>query len=76
MRKFTKVALIVAAIVGTIGVGCLVGAVAKGLTWSMIADMATDGRFSFGPEDFTDFGIGDIQSELTELKNGGEEYGK
>ena len=59
MKKFTKIAFIIAAVVGGIGIGCLVGAVAKGLTWRMVADMATDGRFSFGPEEFADFGIGD-----------------
>ena len=29
----------------------------------MVADMATDGRFSFGPEDFADFGIVDGPNE-------------
>ena len=48
MKRFTKVALIIAAVVGGIGICCLVGAVAKGLTWRMFANMVTDGRFSFG----------------------------
>ena len=63
MKKFTKVALIIAAVVGGIGICCLVGAVSKGLTWRMVADMAADGRFSFGPEDFADFGIVDGPNE-------------
>ena len=68
MKKFTKVALAIAAVVGGIGMCCLVGAVAKGLTWRMIADMATDGRYSFGPEDFVDYGIGDGQNETKDAQ--------
>ena len=68
MKKFTKIALIIAAVVGGIGICCLVGAVAKGLTWRMVADMATDGRFSFGPEDFADFGIGDGWNETKDAQ--------
>lgn len=65
MKRFTKVALVIAAIVGGIGICCLIGAVAKGLTWKMVADMATDGRFSFGPEDFA---IGDGQNETKDVQ--------
>lgn len=68
MKRFTKVALIIAAVVGSIGICCLVGAVAKGLTWRMVADMVTDGRFSFGPEDFAEFGIGDGQNETKDAQ--------
>lgn len=68
MKRFTKVALIIAAVVGGIGICCLVGAVAKGLTWRMVADMATDGRFSFGPEDFAEFGIGDGRNETKDAQ--------
>ena len=68
MKKFTKVALIIAAVVGGIGICCLVGAVAKGLTWRMVADMAKDGRFSFGPEDFADFSIGDGANEAKDAQ--------
>ena len=42
MKKFTKVALVIAAIVGGIGVCSLVGAVAKGLTWKEFANMVID----------------------------------
>ena len=68
MKKFTKVALIIAAIVGGIGVCCLVGAVAKGLTWRQFANMVTDGRFSFGSEDFAEFGIGNGQNEVKDAQ--------
>ncbi len=68
MKRFTKVALIIAAVVGGIGVCCLVGAVAKGLTWRQLADMAADGRFSFGPKDFADFGIGDGRNETKDVQ--------
>lgn len=68
MKRFTKVALIIATVVGGIGICCLVGAVAKGLTWRMFANMVTDGRFSFGPEDLADFGIGDGQNETKDVQ--------
>ncbi len=68
MKRFTKVALIIAAVVGGIGICCLVGAVAKGLTWRMVADMATDGRFSFGPDELAEFGIGDRQNETKDAQ--------
>lgn len=68
MKRFTKIALIIAAVVGGIGICCLVGAVAKGLTWRQFANMVTDGRFSFGPEDFADFGIGDGQNEVKDAQ--------
>ena len=68
MKKFTKVALAIAAVVGGIGICCLVGAVAKGLTWRQLANMAADGRFSFDPENFADFGIGDGRNETKDVQ--------
>lgn len=70
MKRFTKVALIIVAVVGGIGICCLVGAVAQGLTWRQFANMVTDGRFSFGPEELADFGIGDGQTKgsVTEVE--------
>lgn len=59
MKKFTKIALVIAAVVGGIGICCLVGAVAKGLTWREFANMVTDGRFNFGSERLAALGIGD-----------------
>lgn len=49
MKKFTKVALILATIFAVIGVFCLIGSVALGLTWGKFADMVSDGKLSFGP---------------------------
>ena len=68
MKRFTKVALVIAAVVGGIGICCLIGAVAKGLTWRMVADMVTDGRFSFGSEDLVDLGIGDGRNETKDAQ--------
>lgn len=48
MRKFTKIALIVATIMGIVGIGCLIGAVSMGLTWGTFRDMLNDGKLSFG----------------------------
>ncbi len=68
MKRFTKVALVIAAVVGGIGICCLVGAVAKGLTWRQFANMVTDGRFSFGPEELAEFGMGDGQNETKDAQ--------
>ena len=61
MKKFTKAALLIAAVAAGIGICCLVGSVANGLTWKELVNMVTDGRFSFGPEDLQELGIGDTQ---------------
>lgn len=68
MKRFTKVAFIIAAVVGGIGICCLIGAVAKGLSWRQLANMAADGSFSFGPEDFADFVIGDGRNETKDVQ--------
>ena len=48
MKKLTKIALIIAAIVGVIGICCLIGAASMGLTWGTFTDMVEDGKLSFG----------------------------
>lgn len=68
MKRFTKVALIIAAVVGGIGICCLIGAVAKGLTWRQFANMVTDGNFSFGPETLGELGIGNGQNETKDAQ--------
>jgi len=49
MKKLTKVALILAAIVGVIGIGCLIGAASLGLTWGTFTDMVDNGKLNIGP---------------------------
>lgn len=49
MKKFTKVALIIATIVGVIGICCLIGAAAMGLTWGTFTYMVEDGKLNIGP---------------------------
>ena len=71
MKRFTKVALLVAAVVGGIGICCLVGAVAKGFTWRQFANMVTDGRFSFGSDKLAELGIGDGQNETKDAESKG-----
>lgn len=68
MKKFTKVALVIAAIVGGIGICCLIGAVAKGLTWQQLENMVTDGRFSFDSKDLAELGIGDGRNETKDAQ--------
>lgn len=48
MKKLTKVLLIIATIFVIIGVVCLIGSVAMGITWGTFTDMIDDGKFSFG----------------------------
>lgn len=48
MKKFTKIALIIASIMSVIGVLCLIGSFAMGFTWGTFADMVQSGKFSFG----------------------------
>lgn len=69
MKKLTKVALIIAAIVGVIGICCLVGAASLGLTWGTFTDMVEDGKFNFGPEDTLNIGKdGKADGSLIEVK--------
>lgn len=48
MKKLTKVLLIIATVFVIIGVICLVGSVAMGVTWGTFTDMIDDGKFRFG----------------------------
>ena len=48
MKKFTKVALILATIFFMVGVCCVIGAIAHGVTWGVFDNMVKDGKFSFG----------------------------
>lgn len=47
MKKFTKIALIIASIMAGLGVSCLVASFAMGLTSEMFVNMVNDGKFSF-----------------------------
>ena len=71
MKKFTKVALVIAALVGGIGICSLVGAVAKGLTWKEFANMVTDGRFSFDSEELAELGIGNSHNGMKDTQTQG-----
>ena len=42
MKKFTKIALVIAAIIGGIGIACLAGVIASGFTWARCVDMLED----------------------------------
>lgn len=61
MKKLTKIALIIATIVGVIGICCLIGAVSMGLTWGMFTDMVDDGKLSFGIDGKADGSITEVE---------------
>ena len=52
MKKFTKVMLIIAGVLASVGVICVVVAFAMGLTTNHFIKMIQDGRFSFDAGDF------------------------
>lgn len=51
MKKFTKIALILAAVFLSIGLVGVIGAFAMGLTWESLEDMVDEGKLSFDLED-------------------------
>lgn len=68
MKKLTKIALIVAIIMGIVGIGCLIGAVSMGLTWGTFTDMVDDGKLSFGTGATWNFGEdGKADGSITEV---------
>lgn len=67
MRKFTKIALILAAVMVGIGVICLSAAVALGMNFHTFSDMVKEGRFSLDEDDIEILFSGD-SDELQEIK--------
>ena len=57
MKTFTKVMLMIAGVLGSVGVICMLVAFAMGLSTSHLMDMVEDGQFSFDSDDFH-FSIG------------------
>lgn len=51
MKKFTKIALILAVILLSVGLVSVIGSFAMGLTWESLEDMMDEGKFNF---DFSD----------------------
>lgn len=47
MKRFTKIALILASVMAGIGIICLIASLAMGLTTEMFINMVQDGKFSF-----------------------------
>lgn len=70
MKKLTKVLLIIATVFVIIGVICLVGSVAMGVTWGTFTDMIDDGKFRFGGGEMdiqTDEDSREFQENIHEL---------
>lgn len=47
MKKFTKIALILAVVLFSVGLVSVIGSFAMGLTWDSLGDMVDKGKFSF-----------------------------
>lgn len=48
MKKFTKIALIIAAIMAGVTLLCVIGAFALGFTWDKLGSMVEEDKFNFG----------------------------
>lgn len=68
MKKFTKIALVLATIFFIIGLFCIIGSVALGLTWGTFGDMVRAGKFSFDIGDVGYIGFGDSGSDYAEIE--------
>lgn len=78
MKKFTKIALILAVVFLFVGLFCVIGSVAMGLTWGTFSDMVNDGKFSVNLGDVVDddVKVSDNKTEITEdYKNLDIEFG-
>lgn len=51
MKKFTKIALILAVVLLSVGLVSVIGAFAMGLTWDSLGDMVNKGKLSFDLDD-------------------------
>lgn len=51
MKKFTKIALILAVVLLSVGLVSVIGAFALGLTWDSLGDMVNKGKLSFDLDD-------------------------
>lgn len=69
MKKFTKIMLIIAGVLASVGVICMVLAFSMGLTTGHFIKLIQDGRFSFDEGDFHislgDEGVYDVEGEVT-----------
>lgn len=72
MKKFTKIALILATVFLFIGLFCVIGSVAKGLTWRDFSNMVASGKFSFDIDDVGTIGI-NSRNDTTGV-DGAEKY--
>lgn len=68
MKTFTKVVLILAGVLGSIGLACVIIAFAMGLSMTNIKDMIADGYFSFGSNDF-EISLGDDASSEEQIED-------
>lgn len=57
MKKFTKIAIILVVVFMGIGLFCVIGSFAMGLTWNSFSNMVKEGKFSFDVEDVGNVGI-------------------
>lgn len=67
MKRFTKIALIIATVLFFIGLFCVIGSIAMGLTWGTLSNMVHDGKFSFDIGDSGTIGI-ETSNSYTEIE--------
>ena len=76
MRKFTKVVLIIAAIMFVAGVGCVMASFAMGLTWGKLDNMVKNGKFNFSiGNSFTIGESKDVTNDVEACRNLDVEFG-
>lgn len=57
MKRFTKITLIIAGIMASLGTVCIIIACSMGLNWNILSDMVQDGKFSYQLGNGLHFGI-------------------
>lgn len=65
MKTFTRISLILASVLGVVGLSCIIAAFAMGLNFTNIKGMIADGFFTFDSSDF-DFDFGETSGESSE----------
>ena len=58
MKRFTKIAIILAVVFLFIGLFCVICSFAMGLTWGKLSNMVDEGKFSFNVGDIGNVGVG------------------
>ena len=74
MKRFTKVALVLVVVFLIVGLFCVIGSAAMGLTWNSFSNMVDEGRFSIDVGDIGNVGIKSNTDQAQSSLNNGQEY--